>query len=403
MNKIYYENQYIREFRATIIGSKILNGKYHVTLDKTAFFPGGGGQFCDLGFIDDEEVENVYEELGVVYHVLENEPINKENIKCTLNWERRTDGMHQHLGQHVLSGCFFKLFSANTVSFHLGKEFSTVDIVGHLEENQMRKVEEFANEVIGKNLKVESIVPLKEELENLGLRRDLPNTDDEIRVVKVGDLDINACCGVHPSSTMELRLIKIIKWEKNKGATRIEFLAGSRAINDTLNKEKYLTDLCKYLNTNEGEALSRVKKLRNEIKESLDENKKMSYEVAGYEAIKLLEESEKIDIFTIVKKIYINKNIKYIEKVVERLVENENVVVLIANKNNEKSNLIFASSKNFNLIGVDELLKKSITLINGKGGGSKMLAQGFGESKRIDECLESVVNSIKYNVKNKNI
>lgn len=401
MKKLYYENQYIKEFTANVVNIKKYNGKYHVELDKTAFFPGGGGQFCDLGFIGDEEVENVYEELGVVFHVVKNNPINKDNIKCALDWKRRKEGMAQHLGQHILSGCFFKLFKANTVSFHLGTEFSTVDIVGNLEESQIRKAEVLANKVIGEGLSVESIVPLKEDLARLGLRRDLPNTDEEIRVIKVGDLDINACCGVHPNSTSDLRLIKIRKWEKNKGATRIEFLAGERAVNDSLKKDKYLTDLCRYLNSNEVGVLNRVKNLNDEVKEISDKNKKLNNEMARYEADKLLEDSEKIEELILIKKVYINRDIKYLAKIVESLVENNNIIVLIGNKCSEKSNLIFAASKNTNLVGMNELLKEVIILVNGKGGGNKFLAQGSGENMELDECLEAGIKFIKENITNK--
>lgn len=395
MKKIYYENQYIRKFITNIIRVKNCDEKYHVVLEETAFFPGGGGQFCDLGFIGDEKVIDVYEDNGLVYHVLENKPIKKEGITCSLDWERRKDGMDQHLGQHVLSGCFFKLFNANTVSFHLGKEVSTVDIVGNLEEEQIRKAERFANEVIGEGLNVEGIVPLREELGTLGLRRALPNTEEEIRVLKVGDLDINACCGVHPKSTMELRLIKIKKWEKNKGATRIEFLAGKRAIDDSLKRDKYLNELCRYLNTNDVEALNRVKNLENEVREILDENKKINDEMAVFESINLLKQSEKIEGYTLIKNVYKNKDLKYIRKIIERLVENESTVVLIGNEDKEKANLIFAASKNFELVGMNTLLKELISLIHGKGGGNSFLAQGTGKNENIEKVLEHGINKVK--------
>lgn len=388
MRKLYYENQYIKEFITDIKHIEKFNEKYHIVLEKTAFFPGGGGQFCDLGFIENERVVDVFEENRVVYHVLENEPRNKNNVKCYIDWDRRSDGMHQHLGQHIISGCFFKLFNANTVSFHLGKEFSTVDIVGNLEEYKIKKVEEFANEVIGKGLEVESIVPSKESLEMLELRRALPKTDEEIRVLKVGDLDINACCGVHPSSTKDVRLIKIIKWEKNKENTRIQFLAGKRAVEDSLNKEKYLSDMCRYLNTNPIEILNRVRNLENKIKEISDINRKLNDEMVDYEVDNLKNEQIKIEGITIIKKIYENKDLKYIGKVAEKLVENESVVVLFANKNEDKSNIIFSSAKNVDFIKMNEILKETINLINGKGGGSKFLAQGSGENENLEEFLE---------------
>ena len=109
------------------------------SLWESAFFPGGGGQHCDLGYIDNHKVINVIEENGQIYHVTETKPIKIHRVNCKIDWNRRLDGMQQHLGQHILSGCFFTLFNANTVSVHVGKEISTVDIQGYLDEESIRK------------------------------------------------------------------------------------------------------------------------------------------------------------------------------------------------------------------------------------------------------------------------
>ena len=165
-----------------------------------------------------------------MYHILEKKPIKLKKVKCSIDWNRREDGMNQHFGQHVLSGCFFKMFNANTVGFHLGREVSTVDIEGILDEETIRKAEAYANDIIQANIPLEILTPTRKELKKIGLRRDLPKTDEQIRVVKIGELDINACCGVHPKSTLDLRMIKIKRFEKCRNATRIEYLAGKRAI-----------------------------------------------------------------------------------------------------------------------------------------------------------------------------
>ena len=199
MEKLYYENQYIKDFVAEIEEIKEENGRFHIVLDKTAFFPGGGGQGSDRGKIDNYQVIDVYEKEGIVYHVTEKKPVKIHRVKCSIDWNRRFDGMQQHLAQHVLSGCFYTLFNANTVSIHLGEKISTVDIEGSLTEMQIREAEKLANEKIGEAISVEVLIPSKKELKKLKIRRALPNTDDEIRILKIGDLDINACCGVHPN------------------------------------------------------------------------------------------------------------------------------------------------------------------------------------------------------------
>ena len=394
MDKLFYEDQYIKEFIAEATHIKEKAGAYHVVLDKTAFFPGGGGQFCDLGKIDSNEVIEVYEENGIIYHVTKQKLIKTHNLKCSIDWERRQDGMHQHLGQHVLSGCFFKLFNANTLSFHLGNDVSTVDIKGHLDEEKIRAVEKYANVIIGENIQVESFVPQETELKGLNLRRDLPKTEVEIRVVKIGDLDINACCGVHPRSTQELRMIKIKRWEKHKEATRIEFLSGSRAVEDSIKKDKVLTEICRYLSSNEIEAIKSIKNLNEQLKATLDENKRMSDEVASYEAKAMIENAEKIGDYSVIKHIYENGNVKYISKLATKLVEHKNIIALMVLKNGEKATLIFTASKNIKGISMKQLLRDTLSLIEGAGGGNEYLAQGAGKSNNLNSAMDYALSKL---------
>lgn len=396
MEKIYYEDQYIKEFTAEIVGVKEKNGKFHVVLDKTAFFPGGGGQHGDLGVIDNHQVIDVYEEDGVVYHITEKKPIKIHRVKCAIDWERRLDGMQQHLGQHVLSGCFFSLFNANTVSVHVGKDISTVDIQGILDEETIRAAERKANEVIQNNITIEFLTPNKKELKKLDLRRDLPNTDDQIRIVKIGDLDVNACCGVHPKSTLDLQMIKIRKWEKHKGATRIEYLAGKRAVDDYFNKDNFSRQICRYLNCGEQDAINSINNLTNQLKEALDENRKIKMELGEYEIKEMLESGDKIGNISVIKKIYSGGDIRHISKIGEKLVVNGDAIALFAVKFEDKTNLIFNCAKNIKNISMSDLLKDAISLIDGRGGGSQFSAQGGGKnSNNLEAAMDYAFMKIK--------
>ncbi|WP_066895456.1 DHHA1 domain-containing protein [Clostridium nigeriense] len=388
MVKLYYKDQYLKEFYAKVIEVRRIKNEYHVVLDKTAFFPGGGGQQCDLGYIDNKVVLDVYEKDKIIYHVL-NESIKEDSIVlCKIDWDRREDGMHQHLGQHVLSGCFFKLFNANTVSIHLGKKISTVDIIGELNEKKVIEAEALANEVIRKNIEVDFLVPDKEEINNINLRRDLPNTEDDIRVVKIGDLDINACCGVHPANTLDLKMIKITKFEKNKGNTRVEFLSGNRAIKDSLNKDKILRDICNYLSSNEDEALNGIKNIRALLEEIRLEKKKLEEELLEYEINSFLENGNTNKM--VIKRIFQGKSVDYITKLANKLSERDNIICLFAIKNKEKANIILSASKNISDINMGNLFREFSEVINGKGGGSKTLAQGIGEANKIEEFLNKI-------------
>ena len=396
MEKLFYTDQYIKSFTAELESVEEKDGKFHVVLDKTAFFPGGGGQFCDLGTIEGQQVLEVYEEAGVIYHVVDKKPIKLHKLKCEIDWERRKEGMDQHLAQHVLSGCFYKLFNANTVGFHMGREISTVDIEGILDEETIRKAERAANEVVGENIQVEFLVPERKELKKMGLRRALPKTNEEIRIVKIGDLDINACCGVHPASTIELRMIKIRRWEKHKGATRIEYVAGKRAVEDFYKKDSFTTSVCRFLNASEEEAINGIKNLNDKLKETLDRNKKLSEEVAAYEVKDMISQGEKLQDITVVKKIYHGEDLKYVNKVVSKIVEGGKTIALFAVTNEERANLIFAASQDISNISMNELLKDAITLIDGKGGGSAYQAQGGGKNNNnLESTLDYALSKIK--------
>ena len=395
MKKLYYEDQYIKKFTANIVELKEIDNKFHIVLNKTAFFPGGGGQFCDLGKIDGKGVLEVYEKDKKIYHVLNDKP-SENTVECIIDWDRREDGMHQHFAQHVLSGCFYTKYKANTTGFHLGKDFSTVDIKGYLEEEQIREIENYANEIIRENIHLTILTPNKDELKDIWVRRDLPDTDEDIRVVRIGDLDTNACCGVHPKSTGELRLIKIKRWEKNRQSTRIEFLAGKRAIDDVLRRDVYLTKICRHLKSKEEEALNVIRSLEEKIEEGNKIRKKLENKVSNYEIKEILKNSKNYKGILVADKVYEDEDIKYINRMASKIVEEDNRIVLIGVKYKDKSNLVFASSKNLSKISMSSLIKEALEVVNGKGGGSINLAQGSCTNfKNLEKVIQDAIDTIE--------
>ena len=152
MEKLFYIDSYIKNFTAEIKEIKEVDSKYRVLLDKTAFFPGGGGQYNDLGLIDNIKVVDVYEENDKIYHVLDKKQNRFHKVKCEIDWDRREYGMQHHLGQHIISACFNNEYKAKTVGFHLGNEASTVDIEGFFKEEDILKIENMCNEIIRENI-----------------------------------------------------------------------------------------------------------------------------------------------------------------------------------------------------------------------------------------------------------
>ena len=396
MEKLYYKDQYIREFKANIISVQERDNKIYLELDKTAFFPGGGGQHCDLGYIDDSKILDVIEDGEKIYHVVDNKPTHEANVSCVVDWNRRLDGMQQHLGQHVLSGCFFSLFNKNTAGIHLGNDISTVDIVGEVTEEEVKKAEIRANEVIKEAHKVNFVVTNRAEAKKMGLRRQLQTKDNVIRVVEIEGLDINACCGVHPSNTLELQVIKIKSIEKHKGNSRISFLAGNRAVNDYLYRDKILENLCKTLSAGDIEIEKTINNLNSDLKELKDENNSLKNSLANYQLKELVSNSEVVKGIKIIVKEFNNENSRYLSKLINSLVGEDNIIVLFANNQIDKVNLLFGCSKNLKQINMSDILKDSIQLVDGKGGGSKILAQGGGKNVlNIQSSLDYAVRKIK--------
>ena len=398
MEKLFYLDSYMKNFTAEIEEVEERDSKYHVLLDKTAFFPGGGGQYCDLGTIDNISVVDVYEEDEKIYHVLDKKPNRIHKVKCEINWDRREYGMQHHFGQHVISACFNNEYKAKTVGFHLGSEAATVDIEGFFKENDILKIENMCNDIIRKNIPVEFLNITKKEAKKLKIKEDLSKLSDDIRVVKIDDIDINLCCGVHVKNTLDLRVIKIKKFEKYKKATRIEFLCGTKAIEEMLKRDNYLNKICKLLSSNEEDAYKGIEKLNNKLNEVNKENKRLGEIISNYEIKEMIEEAEKINNMSVVVKIYENKTMNYINKIANKINEKDDVVGLFALINNDKLNLLFTCSKNLENLDMNDLLKDSIKLVDGKGGGSKVLAQGGGKNNgNIDSLFDYVKIKLKSN------
>ena len=396
MEKLFYIDSYIKNFTAEIEEVKEVDDKFHVLLNKTAFFPGGGGQYCDLGTIDNINVLDVYEENDKIYHVLEKKPNRIHKVKCEIDWDRREYGMQHHFGQHIISACFNNEYKAKTVGFHLGKDFSTVDIEGLFKEEDILKIEKMCNEIIRENITVEFLNITKKEAKKLKIKEDLSKLGDNIRVVKIDDIDMNLCCGVHMKNTLDLRVIKIKKFEKYKKATRIEFLCGTKAIEEMLKRENYLNKICKLLSSNEEDAYKSIENLNNKLNEVNKENRRLEEIISNYEVKEMIESAEKINNMNVIVKVYENKTMNYMNKIANKIIEKENNIGLFALKNDDRLNLLFACSKNLEKMDMNILLKDSIKLIDGKGGGSKVLAQGGGKN---NSNLDSLFDYVKIKIK----
>ena len=396
MEKLYYENPYQKEFTAEVINVIEKENKYHIELDKTYFYPEGGGQPSDTGFINGAEVIYVYEEAEKIYHVVNVKPLKIHKVKCSIDWDKRYDYMQQHLGQHILSASLANLFNATTIGFHLGKDSTSIDIDKALGSDELKAAEKMANKIVLDNIKIEILYPINSELKKLSLRKIPVKAGEKLRVVKIGDIDVNACCGTHPSSTIEVQLIKIAKFEKYKTGIRIEFVCGKRAVSDYVSKHEAIEKMSKLLACNNATVLSEVERLSGELSKALTEKRALKAEVAEYEVQNMLNSAQKIENIKVLKCIYDKIDLKYANTLATKLVSTSKVIVLFGVKSEDKANLLFMCSRDLKILSMDSLLKDAITLIDGKGGGSAFSAQGGGKNNNnLDSSLDYAYSKIK--------
>lgn len=223
--KLYDIDSHLSEFSATVISCE----NAVAVLDKTAFFPEGGGQTADTGFIDGVKVLDVQIKDGVIFHYLEKDVEIGKEVNCTLDWDERFRKMQNHSGEHIISGIVHSLYGYDNVGFHLSKTEMTMDFNGILTREDLLKIELLANKAVWENVKFNCYYP--ENLENLEYRSKLDLTED-VRIVEIENYDRCACCAPHVNSSSEIGIIKILDFEKNKGGVRLWVKCGIDALGD---------------------------------------------------------------------------------------------------------------------------------------------------------------------------
>lgn len=227
--RLYYENAYIKEFTATVMECREEKNGYGILLDKSAFYPEGGGQPSDRGFLDETEVKDVKEKCGELIHFTK-EPVEKgREVHGKINWERRFDLMQQHSGEHMVSGLIHEKYGYDNVGFHMGADVITIDFNGFLSMEALAAIEKKVNQKIWENETVEIFYPSQQELEKLPYRSKKELTG-KIRIVRFPGADICACCGTHVAHTGEIGIIKILSSEKFREGVRVEMLSGKRVL-----------------------------------------------------------------------------------------------------------------------------------------------------------------------------
>ena len=226
--KIYYTNPYLTEFQTKINASKPENHNTWYTFKETIFYPQGGGQESDGGWINSHAVQDVQTSNGEVWHLLK--ATITDPVKMIVDWDKRYSNMRQHTGQHILSACFKKVADLDTLSVHLGREITLIELdTDQVTDKALEESEILANQVIRDHMPVKFTWPDRKVLDTTTLRRKIKGEDTNIRLIHIGEFDCVGCGGIHVHSTAEVGLIKIIGTEKIRNHIRIKIKIGNSA------------------------------------------------------------------------------------------------------------------------------------------------------------------------------
>lgn len=372
--KLYYESAYIREWETRVTRKMEREDGAYVALEETAFYPHGGGQPCDLGWIDAIPVLDVVLEEGEILHKVERFP-EKEAVNCRLDWDRRFDHMQHHSGQHLLSAMCLEVCQAETLSFHLGQDYATIDVArADLPQHELMMLELEVNDQIYLNRKVTSYFVSRERAAELPLVKQ-PKVTEDIRIVEIEGVEYNACGGTHVSATGEIGMIKLLRAEKQKGHTRLYFKCGYRALREFNAGMDILGSLSARFNTGKEEILDRIAKWDQEQKQLQAELNAVKAENDAYLAEKLLANRQG----SLIQHVFADKPLKDMQNLAAKLAEQADVIMLFASKSEHK--VLLARGEGDGL-ACGAFFKQYLADYRGKGGGSDKMAQaGFANAE----------------------
>jgi alanyl-tRNA synthetase len=391
--RLYYSDAYLRTFEARVVERLEVNGQPAVILDRTAFYPEGGGQPCDRGTLNGVEVADVQtrESDDELLHVL-SAPLAAAEVTGVVDAARRFDLMQQHTGQHILSQAFIHTANAETVSFHLnpdpGEGALTIDLnTTALTQAQIDRAEEFANTIVYENRPVSARFVNDAELSTLPVRKP-PMVDRAIRIVEIQDFDWSACGGTHVARTGEVGMIKIVKAERRGAETRVEFRCGQRALLDYRRKHQLISRVASELTIGFWELDQAIGRMQAETKAARKQLAEAEARLQQYEVRELLGSIEPRGGYGLITRLWPDRDAAYLKRVANLLTAQPGTVALLG-ATGQSLALVFARSKDVS-IDLAALLKASAARLGGKGGGAPDFAQAGGPAVSEEQLTDTL-------------
>lgn len=370
--KLFYRDSHMREFSAVVISCQERDERYEVELDRTAFFPEGGGQYADTGLLDEVRVCDVQERDGRIFHILRGDCrdgkyfVPGRRVAGRIDWDERFMKMQQHTGEHIVSGLIHARFGYNNVGFHLGSEDCTMDFNGNITKEELEEIEREANRAVWKNIPVEVLYPSEEELSSMEYRSKI-EIEGQIRIVVIAGYDVCACCAPHVKRTGEIGMIKLTGAQRYKGGVRVTMLCGARALGDYEEKQKQVQAVSAMLCAKENETAEAVERLKKECSDLKRELGEKEDKLIECRADMIPDKEQAVCVFTE------EFGSEAARRLMNRILEKERTVCAVFSKSKGAGYRYVIGSR---VTDVRPLAGELNRAFSGRGGGKAGMVQG---------------------------
>jgi alanyl-tRNA synthetase len=396
--RLYYNDSHLIEFEARVTEkSERVSGWTAVTLDRTAFYPTGGGQPSDTGTLDGARVLECIdaEDEGVLHVIQGRAPEIGASVKGRIDWARRLDHIQQHTGQHILSQAFITLFNAPTLGFRVMDHYCEIDVeIANPTNELIERVVELANNVIWEDRQITIKTATTEEAAKLPLRKESTRQGD-LRLIEIEGFDLTPCGGTHAYRSGEVGLIAVRTWERAKGLTRIEFVAGGRALADYRRANKTARSVAGLFSAGRDDAPKLAARM-------VEENKELHRRVRSLEEVSARVEADELLASTsanargvrVVAQILDNRDAESLKHLAQALISHASTIALLASREQNAARLVFAKSAD-TAGDMNALMRDACVLIDGRGGGKPDMAQGGGKNiERLRDAIDEAAKTL---------
>ena len=381
--KLYYQDSHLFTFEAAVLDCRKEKKGYSVVLDRTVFFPEGGGQLADTGVLGGVRVLDVHERGGEIRHYTDTPLEIGAHVEGFVDAEQRLRRMQNHSGEHILSGLVHNAYGFDNVGFHMGAECMIIDFSGELTWEQLTELETRANEVVRQNIPLHIWFPDASELQSIEYRSKLELTEN-VRIVEIPGVDRCACCAPHVERTGEVGIVKILDSQRHRGGVRVSVVCGLDALEDYRARQESVTEISRALSAKRGEVTRAVQRVLNEQQSMKERCDALSLALIRFMAEAEPETAGNILVFDATLGEIAQREL------VNRLMEKAGGFAAVFCGSNEDGWRYIIGSKRLDLRAMSREINAAI---QGRGGGTPQMIQGSARADRAE--IEAGLRELK--------